>query len=243
MPALSQNETQFEYIGEELELFQLAVNWKRYLASRMRPFLRGDVLEVGAGLGANVPYFYDGSINRWLSLEPDARLCEEYRQRQAEGRIPPRCELIQATLETLPESVSFDAILYVDVLEHIEEDKAEFERAYHHLKPGGHLLILCPAHNFLYSPFDKALGHFRRYDKRMYRELSPRPPQKLEYLDSIGMLASMANKLLLKQSYPKEQQIKLWDRVFVRLSKIVDPITLRLIGKSILGVWKKSTPG
>src|SRR5688572_25069932 len=124
---LSQNETSFEYIGEELELFQLAENWKRYLASRMSPFLKGDVLEVGAGLGANVPYSYNDSVTRWLSIEPDASLCEHYHHRQANGKIPSSCELIQRTLEALPSKETFNAILYIDVLEHIEDDKAEFE--------------------------------------------------------------------------------------------------------------------
>lgn len=237
---LSSNNTSFAYIGEELELFQLAVNWKRYLVSRMSPFLKGDVLEVGAGLGANVPYFHGDSITRWLSLEPDPRLCVYYRQRQAEGKIPSTCELVQGTLETLPTGETFHAILYIDVLEHIEDDIAEFERAYHRLRPNGYLLILCPAHNYLYSPFDRALGHYRRYNKRMYSELANHPPYKLEYLDSVGMLASLANKLLLKQSYPDEKQILLWDRVFVRLSRVIDLMTFRLFGKSILGVWKKS---
>jgi 2-polyprenyl-3-methyl-5-hydroxy-6-metoxy-1,4-benzoquinol methylase len=173
-------------------------------------------------------------------MEPDASLCEHYHHRQAGGKIPSSCELMQGTLELLTRNEAFDAILYIDVLEHIEDDKAEFERAYHHLKANGHLLVLCPAHNFLYSPFDKALGHFRRYDKRMFRELSVRRPYKLEYLDSVGMLASLANKLLLKQSYPNAKQIKLWDRVFVRLSRFMDPLTFRFIGKSILGVWRKS---
>ncbi len=239
MTPTSQSDKSFEYLGEELELFQWAENWKRYLASRMRPYLSGDVLEVGAGLGANVPYLYQPTFTRWVSLEPDPRLCEHYRERQSKGTIPAHCELREATLETLPAEERFDAILYIDVLEHIEQDKAEFERAYDRLNPNGHLLILCPAHNYVFSPFDRALGHFRRYNKRMYRELSTIRPYKLEYLDSIGMLASMANKLLLKQSYPNEKQIQLWDRVFVRLSRVIDPITFRLVGKSIFGIWRK----
>ncbi len=126
-----------EYVGEELELFQFAENWKRYLASRLSPFLTGDVLEVGAGLGANVPYLYDQSFTRWVSLEPDSRLVDDYHRRQAEGRIPADCELVQSTIETLPAEESFDSILYIDVLEHIQEDRAEFERAYQRFKAGG----------------------------------------------------------------------------------------------------------
>lgn len=230
---------QLDYIGEELSLFKLAENWKRYVASRLAPHLRGEVLEVGAGIGANVPYYYRQDLSRWVSLEPDGRLCDEYRREQAAGKIPGRCELVQGTLETLPAGQTFDAIIYIDVLEHIEDDQAEFERAIGRLKPGGRVCILCPAHNFFYSPFDKAIGHFRRYDKRMYRALSARRPLRLEYLDSVGMLASTANKLLLQQSYPTQKQILFWDRVLVRASRVCDPLLLRTVGKSILGVWTK----
>jgi SAM-dependent methyltransferase len=231
-------ETEREYVGNELELFRLADNWKRYLASRLRRFVKGDVLEVGAGLGANVPYLYCDVVARWVSLEPDARLCDEYRRRQADGQIPAHCELVQGTVATPPPKETFDSILYIDVLEHIQDDKDEFERAYGRLRSGGHLVVVCPSHDFLFSPFDTAIGHFRRYDKRMYRELYDRRPLTMEYLDSIGMFASVANKLLLKQSYPNERQIKLWDRLLVPLSRIADPLTFRLIGKTILGVWR-----
>lgn len=228
------------YIGNELELFQLAVNWKHYLARRIRPFLSGDVLEVGAGLGANIPYFFSDRICTWTSLEPDPQLCNQYKQNQNEKRIPSGCILIQGTLTTLKEADRFDSIIYIDVLEHIENDHQEFENAFSRLKPNGHLVILCPAHNFLFSPFDKAIGHFRRYNKQMYRQLSLHGPIKLEYLDCVGMLASMANKLLLRQDYPNARQIRLWDTLLVRLSYLFDPLIFRSLGKSILGVWRKS---
>lgn len=197
------------------------------------------MLEVGAGLGANVPYLHHAGVTRWLSLEPDAELAGEYRSRREQQKFPASCEIVEGTLDTLDPESRFDSILYVDVLEHIEDDQQEFERALGRLKPGGHLVILCPAHQFLYSPFDQAIGHFRRYNKRMYRALSTVRPTRLEYLDTVGLLASIANKLLLKQSYPTEKQISLWDRVFVRASLLIDPLTLRLMGKSILGVWTR----
>jgi len=230
---------QLDYIGEELGLFKLAENWKRYVAARLQPYLSGELLEVGAGIGANTRYFDRPELTRYVALEPDGRLCEEFRREQAAGKVPERCELVQGTLETLSPNEQFDAIVYIDVLEHIEDDRAEFARAYDRLRPGGHLCILCPAHNYFYSPFDRAIGHFRRYDKRMFRTLSEQQPVKLEYLDSVGMLASAANKLLLRQSYPNEQQVLLWDRLFVRTSRIADPLLLHMLGKSILGVWQK----
>lgn len=198
------------------------------------------MLDVGAGFGANVPYLYRRDLASWTSLEPDPKLCEEFRRRQATGLIS-GCRLVQGTLEALPDDATFDTILYIDVLEHIEDDRRELDLAYRRLKPGGHLAVLCPAHGFLYSPFDRAIGHFRRYDKRMFRALSDRRPLKMEYLDSAGLLTSIANKLFLKQEYPTEKQIALWDGVFVRISTFVDVLTLRMVGKSILGVWRKGS--
>lgn len=235
----STTKSEFEYIGKELEIFQFAENWKGYVARRVRPYLTGHVLEVGAGLGANVPYLYREDLQRFVSLEPDTQLCGEYRQRQSKGLIPPDCELVGGTLIELNSDEFFDSIVYFDVIEHIEDDCAEVGRAFDHLRSGGHLVILCPAHNWLFSPFDEAIGHFRRYDKQMYRKLSDRQPIRIEYLDSIGLLASIANKLFLKQDYPTEKQIKMWDRAFVQMSKICDPATFHLVGKSLLGVWKK----
>ena len=54
-----------EYLGHELEIFAHAVNWKRYWASLIRRYIRGDVLEVGAGIGTNTPYLKDLQTSSW----------------------------------------------------------------------------------------------------------------------------------------------------------------------------------
>lgn len=72
------------------------------------------------------------------------------------------------TLESLnlpPNSIS--AIGAFDVLEHIEKPGALLSEIYRVLKPGGILLVSVPAHQWLFSDFDKSIGHFRRYSKRV----------------------------------------------------------------------------
>ena len=64
----------FAYQGEELYLFGEAIRWKRYWMSRIREFLEGDVLEVGAGIGTNTLLLCDKRYRRWVCLEPDATL-------------------------------------------------------------------------------------------------------------------------------------------------------------------------
>ena len=130
--------------------------------------------------------------------------------------------------------------MYIDVIEHILDEQTELEIAQSFLKKGGHLIILVPAHNFLYNEFDQSIGHRRRYKKKMLRNLVPKQleQQRLIYLDSLGLIASLANKLILKQSYPSLKQIRFWDRTIVPASKMIDTLSFYLIGKSLLGIWK-----
>ena len=147
------------------------------------------------------------------------------------------------TLDQVQDLAPFDTLLYMDVLEHIEDDRAEVARAAARLVPGGHLIVLSPAHPFLYTPFDKAIGHFRRYTKKSLREAAPADAGlelvRLSYLDTVGLLASLGNRLVLKSAMPNPRQIALWDRVMVRMSRLVDPVLGYTLGKSVLGVWRK----
>ncbi|RPD46222.1 class I SAM-dependent methyltransferase [Hymenobacter sediminis] len=240
MPAPA-NDTS-HYIGDELALFEHATHWKAYYGNRLRPYLRGRVLEVGAGIGGTTRTLCDGSQSDWLCLEPDASLAGRITQLIGQKELPDCCRLHVGTLEDLSETEGlFDAILYIDVIEHIEDDAAELRRAYARLAPGGTILIVVPAHQWLYSPFDKAIGHFRRYSRPMLRRVLPAGSitRQLVYLDSVGLLASAANKLLLRQSYPTLAQIKFWDRTIVPVSKIADRVVGFSLGKSVLAVVQK----
>jgi hypothetical protein len=93
----------------------------------------------------------------------------------------------------------------------------------------------------LFTPFDKAIGHFRRYTRTTLRATAPAGLKEItvNYLDSVGMLASLGNRFLLGQSMPTAQQIGLWDRWMVPPSRVTDRLTGGLIGKSVLGVWRR----
>ena len=146
------------------------------------------------------------------------------------------------TLADLPEGQRFDTALYVDVLEHIEEDRGELAGAAARLRTGGRIVVLSPAYPFLFSEFDRAIGHFRRYTKGMLRRLTP-PGMRIEaefYLDRVGMLASLANRAMLRQAQPTLRQVLFWDRVLVPLSRLLDPLTGRRFGRSVVTVWQSA---
>jgi SAM-dependent methyltransferase len=230
------------YDGGELELFAGAVNWKRWFAAQMAPYIRGRVLEVGAGIGGNIPFLMNDRVTHWLALEPDPAQMTAIRSALRLDTWRERCEARQGTIDTLPADVRFDTILYVDVLEHIRDDAQELARAARHLAPGGNLIVLSPAHQFLFSPFDAAIGHFRRYSRDVITRIGPPGCETvaLRFLDTAGMLLSLGNRLLTRAAMPTPRQILLWDRLFVRLSRWLDPLTAYRIGKSVLVVWTKA---
>jgi SAM-dependent methyltransferase len=235
----------YTYVGTELDLFAAAVNWKSYVRQQLGPYLGRDVLEVGAGHGGTTRVLCDGGADRWVCLEPDAALADRLIATIGSGDLPDCCRARIGTLADLSESDQFDTILYMDVLEHIADDREELARASGHLQEGGHLVVLAPAHQWLFTPFDEAIGHHRRYSKRSLRAAAPDGLAliRLVYLDAIGMLASLGNRLVLHSASPNPRQIALWDRVMVPLSRLADPLLLHALGKSVVGVWRKTAPG
>ena len=231
---------QFQYAGKELEAFAHAVNWKAYLRETMAPFITGDVLEVGAGIGATMRALRQGRERSWTCLEPDPAMADELRRQTSAERRP--TAVVTGTLADLTPDAQFDTILYVDVLEHIDDDAGEVRRAAARLRGGGHLLVMSPAHQFLYSPFDAEIGHYRRYNAAGLKAMTPAGTSlvSLRYLDATGLLLSAANRLLLRSRMPTLAQVLTWDRRFVPISRRIDPLLGHAVGKSILAMWRRT---
>lgn len=229
------------YAGNELELFQHATVWKNYFGKFIKPYLKGNVLEVGAGMGGTTVHLCDGTQNKWTCLEPDPALFSELQKKIIQKELPACCTAVKGVIGNLPADEKYNAILYIDVIEHIENDKAELAQVENYLAPGGHLIILVPAHQFAYSQFDKTIGHYRRYNKKMLRKVVPQELQlkRIIYLDSMGLLASIANKYSLKQNYPTMKQITFWDKVMVRISRFTDFLINYQTGKTLIAIWQK----
>lgn len=232
------------YPGDELTLFGQAYNWKSYIFNLVLPALGEKVLEVGAGIGSTTLALFPGRAKRWVCLEPDKGNFEALVRLCASGELPKVCEPRWGTVNDLEPNGLFDTILYIDVLEHIDDDAEEVRVAVSRLGAKGRLVVLCPAHNWLFSEFDRSIGHYRRYDKTMMKALptSGLVLESLRYLDAVGLAASSANRMLLRQAMPTHAQVQLWDRMMVPASRVVDRMIGFTVGKSVLGIWQRSEP-
>ncbi len=232
----------YHYVGAELEIFASASNWKTYIAYSITRFVSGRVLEVGAGIGANTAYLQNNRVCEWTCLEPDINLAGRIEERLTHAQLPQSCRLVNGTIASFCGSARFDTILYIDVLEHIADDRDELARAAQLLSPEGRLVVLAPAHQFLFSPFDAAIGHYRRYNRTMLRALTPAGccVEMTMLLDSAGLFASFANWVLLSEPLPSKRQIAIWDRLLVPVSRVLDRATAHRFGKTVVAVWRKA---
>lgn len=234
-------ESGFQYSGAELELFEKALNWKAYITSQFKDHVSGKVLEVGTGIGAFIPWVINPSVEKWTCMEPDAGFGKILKNKYADEITKGKIEIKTGYMKDVPETEKFDTILYLDVLEHIQDDRLELALAYNKLNPGGKIVVLAPALQFLYNEFDKAIGHYRRYSYGTLKELTPADSKLLhiKYFDSAGFVLSLGNKWFLKQSQPNLKQIMFWDKAVVPISKVVDRMTINAFGKNIIAIWEK----
>lgn len=143
-----------------------ADNYNDWTFDLFAPYLHGQVLEVGCGVGSFTRRIVARSkFDSLLSIDISAEAVAHTRQHTQHPALNLRHQDVREI------SGKFDAIICMNVLEHIKEDAATLRHMIELLSPRGTLFLLVPAHQFLYSSFDHAVGHYRRYNKRELREL------------------------------------------------------------------------
>ena len=223
-----------DYPGKELENFDKASVWRFYIYLQIRKYIKKSILEVGAGIGS--------FTSNYIHLSNDITLTEIDKNNLILIKKKFKNKYSIFDKETKKISKKFDSIMYLNVLEHIKKDKIELGTAVSKLKKNGFLIILVPAHNQLYSKFDKAIGHYRRYDLNFFKKLKLKGTklEKLYFLDFFGYILYYVNKIFFKnETYPSAFKIFIWDKIFTPVTMILDKLLLYKYGKNIIFVVKK----
>ncbi len=133
----------------------------------------------------------------------------------------------------------------INVLEHIAEDGKAIENLIAALTPGGHLLLNIPAFNFLYNDLDRLAGHIRRYNKRSLEALLKGKRVEiveLYYFNPVGGIGWWANSFKKHHSLNStavNNQIKIFEKFILPISRFLTPITAKFFGQSIVCIARR----
>ena len=226
-----------KYEGWELHNFDSANLFRAYQFSLIRKQIKGNILEVGPGNCIYVSKYMKVSDSITF-IEPTNRYFQSLKKKFKNNKKI----TIKKNFKNLRKN-SFDTIIYLDVLEHIKYDKEEINKAYKLLKKSGTIIICVPAFQFLYSIYDKKIGHYRRYSKDNFIQLLKKcriENYQIRYFDFVGFCLILMSKLLQRKSLDNfSLKIKLWN-FFIPISICLDVLFMRyFFGKSLLIKIKK----
>ena len=204
--ALASNED-FEFAA-----LQQARNYRHALLKSFGPHLKGNVLEVGAGIGQlsgelkALP-----GVDRLVAVEPDARFHPRLLQQISEENV------VKGTAANVDTRVPWNAIVSVNVLEHIENDSSELALYRSILESTrGRLCLFVPARPEIYAPLDKDFGHFRRYTaKQLRRRLQNAGFEvvRMSYFNFLGYFAWWFSFRFMKRRGFSNSAVWFYDRV------------------------------
>lgn len=220
-----------------LESMSLAHWYNRWILKKISNYLKGDILEVGCGIGN-----FTGKLTgfgRVTAIDIDSQHLKD-----TKNYLQKKAEIGYGDIEK-PEyffrEKKFDSIVCVNVLEHIENDQRALKNMYSLLKDGGFLILLVPAHEFLYGKIDKSIGHFRRYNKDSLKKIliqSSFQINKMRILNLLGAIGWFVSSRLFSESIVDENKLKIFNLIapfILPIEDIIEPP----FGTSILVIAKK----
>ncbi|MEK7295012.1 MAG: glycosyltransferase [Actinomycetota bacterium] len=196
------------------------------------------ILEVGGGLGQNTNYL--SSLERHVTvLEPDSELSASLKKKFETSAL---VDVFHGDLHQYCNTTSigqnFDSAVYINVLEHINDDIAELGLVRLMLKEGGRVIIFVPALPSLYGTMDGQSAHFRRYSKRELIAVvhaAGLEVEKCEYFDPLGVFVYLVMYRILKISRLGTGGVFLYDKVLLPLSEGISRLTRNhIIGKNLI---------
>jgi 2-polyprenyl-3-methyl-5-hydroxy-6-metoxy-1,4-benzoquinol methylase len=229
-------------IKYSLLLLSKRYNYNRWIYDNIHHFIGEDILEVGAGIG---------NITDFIILKNNLTLIDinqnyiDYLNSKYSFRDKLNFDALNVDIQNIKSShlatKNFDTIICLNILEHLENDRAAIENMSYLLRPKGRLIILVPALKTLYGSMDIAFEHYRRYNKKELRSLihgQNLQEIKFHYLNFFGLLGWFFNGRILKKKELPEKQTKLFDQLVPFLSfaeKIIKPP----LGQSLILVAQK----
>jgi SAM-dependent methyltransferase len=221
---------------------QDAHNYTRWVLEVFAPYMGPRLLEVGTGYG-NYRRYMRG-VTAYTSIDVDEAALRRAEAEAADGRYV-LGDVASPEFSQWIAPGTMDAVLCVNVLEHVADESQALRNMYDALAPGGHLMLYVPAFMALYSDLDRLAGHLRRYTRdTMRRRVAPLGGRivRLEYFNPIGGLGWWVNKFRHVPDLSEaavNRQIQIFDRYVVPLSRAANHLTRTFFGQSLVCVVSK----
>ncbi len=235
-----------EYHGRDLEAMSFVVNYHKWILNEFRPFLGKSLVEVGAGTGSFSELLIGEKIERLTLIEP-SQMFRELSGQSIRGDRDVEINLEQALFAQVCAKVAVrdrpDSIIYVNVLEHIEDDLAELRMVHDTLVESGRCFIFVPAMMSLYGKFDERIGHYRRYSKLEIEHKCGQAGFKIllsKYFDLTGVFPWWIKYKLLRSDSLGSRAVTLYDKFAVPVTRLLESALRPPLGKNILLVCEKS---
>ncbi len=204
-------------VGEQtLRVMAKAQNYNLFLYDQIRPFLGREVVEVGAGVGNISRLLLDR--DRLVLTDYSAHYVNQLQQTYQGWEFVEARRLDLLTPGPDAESLwgKFDTAVSFQVIEHIEDDLTALKNTFRLLKPGGRLLVMVPAHRWLYGAMDKALDHFRRYESSDLRDRlleAGFEVESMRFLNQVAVPGWWLNGKIFKQTIIPDFQLWVFDKI------------------------------
>ena len=230
---------------DTLGAMEYAPNYHEWILDEFKPHIGKRVVEVGSGTGSITKKLFDYNLEKLIAIEPSELVYNKLNEVVLEyvndaGKIETEFKSFNSYLTDSKEDlqdISVDTFIYINVLEHIEDDLAELKLMYSILNEGGKILIFVPALQWLYGTHDSNVGHFRRYYKKELKnkvESAGFKIKKINYFDFLGIIPWWIAFKLLKIKYLKDGQSKIYDKMIVPLERIIEQKMAPFVGKNLL---------
>ena len=219
-----------EPLPHDLDRMAIADAYNASLIQRARPWLRGRVLDAGAGVGTHTARLV-GLVDDVVALEPSPQLAGLLR------RHVPGASVVEGDAWSV--DGPFDAIVCFNVLEHIADDAAVFARFGELLAPGGTLCVIVPAHPWLFGQLDRSFGHERRYTSDgLRRKVTDARLEvtTIRHVNPVGALGWLVQGRVLRRNSLPHGGLRLYDRL-VPVLRAFDVLPLP-VGLSLWAVAK-----
>jgi 2-polyprenyl-3-methyl-5-hydroxy-6-metoxy-1,4-benzoquinol methylase len=180
-----------------LDVLSDAEHYNQWIFDTFAPWVKGTVLEIGCGTGT--------FTQRLLRLADHVTAVDLNESLVGiAGQRAPKARVFCANVFEAPHLLNppYQTVVLFNVLEHLADDAEALAQIKNWLAPGGHLLLWVPALPALKSPFDRDIGHYRRYEKAPLQALLTHQGfsvKLLHYQNTLGILGWWGRFCMLRR--------------------------------------------